>query len=320
MSQTLNLSNFSSSNVLARTKLTSDIAAGISSVGVQNTQGFAAGPITIGNPGQQTTELITALAPTSATAIPVSGTTKLGHNFSDDVLLLFGDSIRIYRANDQYGTGQQPDDSQFSQIATVAINPTSDVTTYIDSAGVSGQWYKYTYINTTTQAETTLANSSATQAGQQHYVSLDDIRMAAGFISNRNVTDTMIEAKRDAAEKEINGALLPVYNFPLPQPTNPIIAEIAKQLAAGMLMHELYMTISPQMAAEGESKADKARNGGGSFTSLQDLVNKDIVLTDASFTEVTIAEIHGFGGYPDATTTDSESNQNAAYFATDMEY
>lgn len=300
MAQTVYFNNFDSDNILVRTLLTADIAAGVNSLPVSNTNDFAAGAVLIGDPGSGNSELATANAIAVANAIPLSAITKLGHNFNEPVLMLYGSQIKVYSAADVSGNGTQPPDANFALLATLSIDASKAQTSYTNNADNGGTWYKFTYYNGST--ETSRATQNAVQSGQAHYVGLNDIRAAAGFQNNPNVTDAMIAKKRDAAEKEVIGALLPVYQFPLPQPTNPIVVEVTKELAAGMLMHELYVSSNSQMAAEGESKAQAARMGGGSFTGLQELVDRDVVLVDALFNETTIEEAHAFGGWPDSST------------------
>lgn len=314
MAQTLNVPNYRTLNIVTTTKLTADIAAAQNSLPVQNSALFVAGPVLVGAAGSETAELVTSTIPIVATAIPCTNT-KLAHNVYDPVYMLFGDSIKVYSAPDSAsalpGTGQQPPDTAFTLITggTVLLSPSVSNTRVTDGNGTPGTWYKYTYYNSVTFAETAIADSKAVQVGVVHYVTLDQIRRAAGFTTSPNVTDDIIAEFRDAAEKEINGALQPVYSLPLPLPTNPIVLEIAKNIAAGELKHEMYQDVSLAMAAEGEGKADAARHGGGSHTSLDELVTREVVLQDANFVELTLEEGHGFGGYPDDSTQGASSDE-----------
>jgi len=311
MSQTLKIANFNNNNIVARTVVTSDLAAGVNSIPVENSNDFVAGPILFGAPGSTNPEILTITAPASAQLLPTSSVTKLPHNNFDPIIQLFGSQINVYSANDIYGNGTQPPDTNFTKLSGSPYNIDANqvFTTVVDSAGVAGMWYKFTYWNPTTSQETALVDSNAVQVGQTHYVSLDQIRRAAGFTNSPNVTDDIVAEFRDAAEREINGALLPVYQFPLPQPANPLIVQIAKNIAAGELRYEMFQNSAPQIAADAMGKADAARHGGGSHTSLDELVTRDVVLEDANFTELTIEEGHGFGGWPDATTQFVSQNQ-----------
>lgn len=300
--QTLNIDNFANLNVLARTNLTSDILTpGQTTLPALNGNNFAAGPVLVGAPGGAVTELCT-ISGVAAESVTLAGPgTTLPHNNNDPLLLLFGSQLRIYFAADVSGNGVQPPDANFNLLATIAINPNGLTTPYTDTTNPPGTWYKYTYYNPGQNSETTLADSVAVQSGVTHYCSLDDIRDAAGLEDAIAVSDSTIAKFRDAAEKEINGSLLPVYDLPLPLPINPIIVQITKNIAAGELIHEQYKTLSPAIADEGTKQADKARIGGGAHTSLADLVDRDVVLEDANFTELTEDEGHGFGGFPDGT-------------------
>lgn len=303
MSQTIDLNNFTG-NILNQVKLTNDTAAAVTALSVTNSAAFISGlPIVLGNPGSDTCELLTTTTPADSTTVTPTAATTLPHNSGEAVSILFGTSLRIYRAADQYGTGQQPDDSQFALLATTVIDPTQENTSYTDSSSGS-YWYKYTFYNPTTSAETPLADSVAVQAGQTHYVSLDDIRSSAGLDDAPLITDDKIAKFRDSAEREVNGRLQAVYSLPLPQPINPIVVQIVKNIAAGELMQDVYNTISPVIAAQGADRASKARNGGGEHTSLAELVDRTVVLQDANFLELTLDEAHGFGGLPDENTAD----------------
>ena len=310
MANSLSFTNFNRKNILAQTKLTADIAAGVSALPVGNSAAFtttSGSYLLVGNVGSPLAELQSATTGGTNTSIAITSTTTVAHNFSDFVSLLFGNQIRVYRANDVYGNGTQPPDANFSLIATINITANSALTSYTDNTGVTGQWYKFTYYNAATGAETALADSRAAQYGATHYVSLDQVRDAAGFRNNTNVTDDIVAEKRDAAEKEVNGALQGVYDLPLPQPANPIIVEIVRNIAGGNLMAEMYTGVSAEKVAEGEAKAAKGRVGSAedSTAGLAQLVDRSVVLLDANYIEETRDEAHGFGGWPDETTQDT---------------
>jgi hypothetical protein len=313
MSQTLKIKNFGSLNVVKQSPLTVDIAAGASSLPIQNTVDFGAGPVLVGQPGGNSTELVTAASPSAASSLPLTGVTLQPHNENDPVYMLFGSQIQIYSAEDIYANGVQPPDANFSLLATVAIDGSQVTTLYNDTANVPGEWYKFLYYNPSSGATTQLSDSVAVQSGVVHYVSVDQIRRAAGFTTSPNVTNDIIAEFRDSAEKELNGALLPVYDFPLPVPTNPIVVQIVKNIAAGELKHEMYQSVNPAMAKDGGDMANKARNGGGEHTSLDDLVTRTVVLEDANFIELTVEEGHGVGGWPDETTSTTPLSEGGDY-------
>jgi hypothetical protein len=273
---------------------------------VQNTGDFSLRPVLIGSPENQTSELNTVLSTVSPTELGLASPTRLDHNNGDQVLSLLGNYLRIYTAPDTSGgIGTQPDDSAFTLLAggTIAIDDSRATTVFTDNASPSNVWYKYTFYNPSDGSESALASSRAVQAGAIHYASLDQIRRAASLTQNSHVSDDLIAEYRDAAEREVNGALQAVYQLPLPQPINPIIVQIVKNIAAGELMQEVYSPVAPAMVAMGREKAVHGRDGDGeSVTGLAQLTDRSVVLQDAKFAELTINEAHGFGGYPDATT------------------
>ena len=302
MAQTLNLNPFGSINTLGNTLLTNDTTAGVSSIPVANSNNFTAGYILLGAPGGDSTEMVTCTDPSSSTAIQISGTTTLPHNSNDSVIQLFGNQIKVYSAPDIYGNGTQPPDTDFNLVGITAINGSSALTVFTDNGGIPGTWYKFTIYNSLTNSETLLSSATAAQAGVVHYVSLDDIRLAAGMITSKNVTDDIIAKFRDSAEKEVNGALLAVYSLPLPLPIDPIVVQITKNIAAGELKHEMYQNVDAGMAKAGENLSSSARKDPtGKHTSLADLVSRDVVLENANYIELTVDEAHGFGGYPNGS-------------------
>lgn len=319
MAQTISLDNFNG-NILSQVKLTADAPAGSNSLSVQNSVNFASAEfMLIGNPGAPGCEIMSAVSPIDAVTVGTANPTLLPHNNGDQLSLLFGASINIYRATDQYGTGQQPDDDQFSNIDTVTIDPTQQNTEYTDSSPGSF-WYKYTFLNQNTASETQLSDSIANQAGQTHYVSLSQIRDAAGFSDAPQVTDSKISAFRDAAEREVNGAMASIINLPFTLPINPIIVQITKNIAAGELMQDEYNTISPTIAMGGASKSKQARAGGGGYTSLSELTSRTVVLQDANYTDITSPDAPGFIGYPNGSGHARGEHDERGQFRMNEEY
>jgi hypothetical protein len=257
-------------------------------------------------------EIVTGNAPTVSNLLPIATATKLPHNRNDLVTSLFGDRIKIYTAPDQYGTGQQPDDANFTLVQTIQIDPSQKLSTFTDSGGGAGFWYKYTYLNQSTGIETDRGTSKAVRGDQgQNYCSLSQIRRAAGFTNAPYITDDLIDEFRQAAQAEVVSTIGGLYNMPLPQPTNPLIVQITKDLAAGMLMVDQHQTMNPSRAKEGEAKIANAQ------ATLIELATKVMVLRDASFLETVIDNIEGFGSnstdgisYTDTAHSDYDSSIN----------
>lgn len=291
MSQTIKINNFGSANILSQTRLSDDIAANVSSLPVINNADFGNNSIVlIGEPGQNNCEILLASASNDATHVMLQAPTKLSHNRNEPVISLFGNQIKIYSASDQYDDGRQPDDSHFSAIngGTVTIDPASKLSTYTDPAGTSNIWYKYSYANGLASTETALTNSKAVRADQnRHYCSLTQIRRAAGFADATYVTDDVIDQYRQAAEAEVISTIGAVYKMPLPQPTNPLIVNTTKDLAAGMLMVDQHQVMNPSLAKEGQAKITNAQ------ATLLELATKALILYDSNFIEEVIDAANG---------------------------
>lgn len=307
MSQTIRIPNFSRElNILAQTTIEADAVTAATSLSVNNCAAFVTGSIVlVGAPGSNSAELNTAGTLTSDTTLTLTSGTSIPHSAGEVASMLFGTQLQIYSAPDIGNTGIAPPDNTFTLLATISINPTLAFTTYTDSAGGSNTWYKFAYYNSTTTQSTAIADSVAVRGDTGlNYCSLDEIRAKAGFTTNNNITDGLISDKRAAAQTTINGALLPVYVFPLPQPTNPIIAEMTRNLAAAYLTQDVYRTTNQAMVTQGEKDEEKA------LSDLNDLVVKEVVITNAQFVDQVIPGGNGVSGYPDNTL--SWPNQGGA--------
>lgn len=304
MSQTLAIPNFKDINVLTQTTIELDALAGVNSLTVNNCADFTSGsPVLVGALGSNGSELNTAGTLTSDTTLALGSVTKLPHYASNSVYLLFGTQIQVYSAPDSAspnpGTGQTPPDSAFSLVSggTLNIDPTMSVTSFTDPTGSSSVWYKFCYLNSTTSNSTALSSSVAVRGDAGlNYCSLDDIRQEAGFANNPNITNALIDQQRQAAQNDVNGALLPVYQFPLPQPTNPIIFKLTQQLAAAYLQKAAYRSSNPEMYKQAVADEERLKTDD-----LNDLVIKRTVLLNAQFVEQVIPGGNGAVGYPDNT-------------------
>lgn len=234
MSSTLKIDNFTSVNIQERASLAADVEAGATSLLLDNNQDIAANDfMLVGNAGASTAE-ITNVQTVEGATIATTDPLRLRHNQYEDVLVLFGDKIKIYRADNVDGT--QPADAAFAAITALGIPIDSDQrsTIYTDPIGSADYWYKYTYLNSVTDEETPLSNSLAARGGAVGiYATLDDIRSSAGFENNHNITDPYIDGFRRSAQDQVNGKLAGVYSIPFVAPINSFITRITISLAAG---------------------------------------------------------------------------------------
>ena len=308
MPATFTIPNFSQTNIKGSTKLSAITLAGATSLPVQNSAGFANGNfIVTGALGAEGAELNTVNAVvTSTTALPIAAA-SFKHSQYEAVSLLFGNQIKIYRAPNV--DGSVPADTNFTllTVTPLTIAPDSNQTSYTDPAGSNGYWYKFTYYNSASTAETALSDAVASRGNVAHYAGLDDIRNEAGFAKSPYVTDNLISLKRDAAEAEVNGALTGIYSLPLTAPINPFIADITTRLAAGLLMSEQYgMYSGASNDTNGVNKLAAAR------ADLLRIQNKSLELTDTAGNDTAITGT-GFAAWPNSSTASAQPTDGGGY-------
>jgi hypothetical protein len=244
MSQSINITNFPTKNIVGQTQLTSQIITGSTTLSVVNAADFSSGYLLVGTTGSNISEIVANVNASAGTSITLSTSIVLQYNQFDPVYALFGNQLRIYRAADA-GLGAQPADASFTLLATTNIDPTSDKTQYTDATGGGGYWYKITYYNSITTNESDLASSRATRGNfTVNYASIDEIRQEAGFRYARYIIDEQIDEARQAAQDTINGSLDSFYQTPFQPPISDQIRRLTRRLSAGYLRQAQYTQIS----------------------------------------------------------------------------
>lgn len=307
MSQTLKINNFGSANILESTMLDAEAPVNSAILVLQNSNGLAANNyVILGTLGSENSELRTILSVDSATGIHVTVNTGLEHPVYEPLTKLFGNRLRVYRAANV--NGYPPADASFAKIAEVDIDADQLSTTYIDTSGSENYWYKSTYYNLYGDAESNLADSKAVRGGgQTDYCSIEDIREQSGFKYARYISDALIDQKRQAAQGEINSALVGSYQIPFQSPINPVIQDICVRLASGLLLVHQYSAVNSANNAAGQKKIDDAR------AELKELGMKQNVLTDETGLPIDLPG--GSGGvtsWPDATTATTPTENGGA--------
>lgn len=239
MSTTLNIESFSPANIKERTQLTAGVVEGATTLVVRSTAGYSAGDILyLGDLSREGCERVIIDSVPDSTTLTLTAPTTLAHLRFEPVTSVLGDKIRIYRAANVDGT--TPADDQFTVLASRSIDADELSTYYTDSSGSSSYWYKFTYWNELTGAETDLDDSEAVRGDDfGHYASLSEIRKQAGFENALNLSDTVIDQQRRIAEAEINGALGGRYSVPF-SPVPERIHALTIQLAAALLLANAY--------------------------------------------------------------------------------
>lgn len=300
MAQTIKVENYSSLNTPAATLLDGDLAIGTSIIPVKNTDDFAIGDfVVLGRLGAGSSERCLVATVTPATSITLSVATTLIHKRFEPLTKLFGDQVKIYRANNT--NGEVPSDAAYALLGSATTIDIPGLTTsYTDAMGGSSYWYKYTYFNSATSNETGLADSATQRGGGYgHYESIDAIRYEAGLQGNTSISDTLIDSRRIDGEDEVNAALLGSYTLPFPSPAPLLVAQANRLISAGLLLQTEYGIMAFGTDLVGTDKLEAGR------ALLLRLQNQELVLTDAAGNSLLTSST--VSSWPDATTDQTGS-------------
>lgn len=309
MSELLSVVNFDLPNITAISYLNANVAAGAGNADLINPAGFGSNVFYVFDSDQQA-ELFKVTGLSGATAT-IQGTFLYAHKKNDIVRQLFGDKFQVWRAADPgTGTNMPPSDSAFAQIGSdTAIVPSLFATQFLDPTGGSGYWYKFLYLNSISSQHTDLADSEAIRGGGYgHLVSLSQIIIEAGILDQTTLDPQDVSHRRDAAEDEIRGRLVSAgYTMPLQTNlgvsyTPPILSDIARKLAAGLLLQQNFGTTRIGSSKNGSEKIEEARR------LLAEIQLNDLILVDPS--GQMLAKPILLDGYPDGTNTTTDPDGN----------
>jgi hypothetical protein len=290
----LRIDNFPQTNIKEPTQVAQDTAAGVTSITVLSASGFSANDIVFaGTPALETIERL-IIQSVAGQVITFTAPTVFKHLQFEPFNSVKGDKLKIYTAPNI--DGSLPLDTSFTVLGSpISIDPDTSYTEYSDTVGDVQTWYKYTFYNATSAYESSLGDSIGTRGGGYgHYCSIDEIRQNAGFKSNPNITDAVIDIKRNQAEAEINGELYQVYALPFAQPIPWKINQIASTLAAGYLLSDEYGTMSRGLSKDGDAMVKEAQE------MLMMVKIRETVITNAAGVSLVISQT--VSSYPNNST------------------
>lgn len=288
----IQINNYDDINRKELTELIQDTQPGTATLVLKNTSGFAADDyILLGLPGSDGGEVVQILAVSDANTATLQSTTQLFHGQFELVTSLFGNQANLYRAANV--TGLPPADAAFALVSPPspeALQYDKSYTNLEDPNGDNTWWYKYTYLNSTTGAETLLsASSTARGLAVNYYCTIQQIRKAAGLFNNQFITGSDVDEKRQEAQSEVDAALAGTYTVPFQSPVPTMINGVTRLLAAGKLLTDNYGPNDGPMSADGESKIAEARNMLAKIDSkifaLTDYNGNSLVLSTALSTQ-----------------------------------
>lgn len=310
MAEVLRPSNFDSINILERTELASDAAAGQKVANAVNAQGIVADDFyVIGNLGAELAELA-QLDSKSTNALTAEANYAQAHKKGDAITKLFGNKIRIYRAANV--DGSIPADASFSLVATADIEVDQQFTEVTDSSGGSDYWYKKTYYNSASTSETLLSGSPAIRGGNYGaYATWEEVRQEAGLSNNKWIPETVYQEKLQMAQSEANASLR-VGGYVLPLATIPKVVKNAVLLiAAGYV---LLMEYGPEHTGTNKDGNQKLTQGR---LLLKGIETRRDTLTDEEGDDLTTNTTDKLNGYPDDTAADNTPSEERFFKTTD---
>lgn len=297
----IRIDNFPDESIKARTLIdnTGGVAAGATSIAVQNSASFAIGDhVLIGPLGSnECEEVVLAAAPPNANTITVPALT-FAHNEYEDVVAIKYNQIKVYTAA-ALSTGEIPPVTSFTLLTTLPITVNQQYTDYVDPAGTSSIWYAWTYYNATGPAETNFNENERVIIGADAntYCTIDDIRKQSGLENNPWITDYEIALERSKSQEEIDSKLYTMYNVPFESPVPYIIQDIAIRLTAGRLLIKDYGTDSTGSSKDGDLLLKDAR------VDLLDIDEREMVVLDAAGQSLLVEEnAAGVSSWPNNTT------------------
>lgn len=310
----IEIENFQESNVLETTYLASAAAVDDTTITVKSGNNINADYFAmIGRPASEEVEFI-AIESVTDNVVTLVSALKRAHLQFTQVLIIKADQIRIYSAESV--DGSEPDVGDYTIVAPIIIDPDEVTTTYTDSSGTSLTKYRFTYYNSVKDSESLIGDTPLIQGtfigtAYGDYVTIEEIRRTAGLQNNKNVSDNLINEKRQAAQAFINSTLVGRYTLPFSKPINPLIAEITRKLAAGYLLTQELSSSNGRLYAEGQAMIDGVMND--KKTGLLDKLNDGrMTLLGETQTSLEASSAGNFVGWPDATTATADASLGGA--------
>ena len=236
-----------------RSYLGADVTAGASvTLTIENNENFKNSDfVVIGYEGSELAELeqINQVV-TAGQSIRVA-TVKFNHKKGEPVTRYAYDKRKVYGSTSESGSYTE----LTSDGSPVLISVDDPQGTVFEYTGGSYTWFKATYYNSTSFAETPLANAEAIEGNQSlRYTTIYNIRKAAGLAGNPFYSDFVTEIKRKQAENEIDSVLLARYTLPLTE-VPALLTHICTLLAAGYIDFEEFGKNGEGVKWLGEARA-----------------------------------------------------------------
>jgi hypothetical protein len=309
--QTFNVPDFLSNNIITVLDLAADANAGQNQATFINVEGIASNDWIVFSPNTEKAEIVQVQS-ISGQTITFTGNLVLNHKNHETVKKLFGNQIQVWRGPNVDGT--IPNDSTFVVLGSpITIQPDQPYTQVTDAAASSDWWYKFTYHNPTSGADTDLSEAEAVRGGGYgDLCSIQDIIDESG-LNDVHTDPSLLAGYRAESQSEVNGGLASAgYLIPLQTATGALftpanVTGITKRLAAGFALSRNYGTVKPGNAKNGLEKRDEARQA------IAMIQLNDVLLLDSTGQQ--LAKTQLVSGYPDDSTTQDPATDDSDIMA-----
>jgi len=290
--------------VTERSEIRTDIAAGVTTIPVQNARKFEGNKyLCIGQYGNETAELRKIIGKDeTARTLTIETATTYPHYQKDAIYQFLYNKRRFYRWNASINNWEHLS-SEGSPKEIEVDNPQG--TFFEDSEGTQSNKYKATYMNIAGGVETSPDDAKEIYGGgiSTDLISLFRIRYSAGFKENWSIEDSYIDQYRQDAQGEVWAALRTRYTFPLTK-NSSFLRNIVRDMAVGFVWLDQYAGNTEKIrSAEDRLKQARERLDGladGTYT----LYDEDLA-TDQAET----GRGGGLSYYPDETTVDTDDDR-----------
>ena len=272
----------------AKTKLTAEVAVGGTALTTKNNSEFETdNKVLLSTYGKEVCEMRTASdVNADKVSITIDACVRKHRAYANVQSLKF-DQIGLFG-------------SDTSQTSWIQIGSYEDLIVdqpqgneLIDSTA-SYAYYKVRYKNSTTAVESDLDDSKTYASDYDWYCTLQQVKHEAGFDGNENISEEEVQKHRNSAKMTVDSYLNKVYTLPLTSvPEN--VSAWTYTLGAAYLLREEYGASDPEAKAKEEAV----------LSQMQEMVDKNILLVDASGAELPTSGLSATSGWPNETTADA---------------
>ena len=285
----------------ARSWVEDDYAAGITSLNLENVEGFEEGKyVCLGREGDEKSELRRILSISSNT-LTLASETLFPHYDNEQVIQFEYNQRKLYRRTSSTGDWAHVSDDSPVDIAVDA----PEGSLLEDTSGLASYEYCATYYDSSALTETSTDDAEVVVAttASRNLCSLQRIREAAGWADNFYVADPRIDTARQDSQGEAWAALRKIYTFPLTKYSS-FLTRIIVDMAVGYLFIDEYGLDVQNVAKDGYKRLESARG------MLLKLVSKEYVLYDEDEEEdQALSEGATPSFYPDDSTEDEDDER-----------